>query len=360
MKIAVYAIALNEEKHVERWLASVKDADHVVFCDTGSTDVTRRIFFEESHNPALIDSDCSFFGYDISIRPFRFDHARNAALALVPEDIDVCIALDMDEVLLPGWRAAIEENWKPDTTRLTYGFDLDKGRRMVGFRIHARHAYDWKYPCHEALIAKRGVQEKIAHCNTDLIAHKPDDSKPRRYLPMLIDAVKEFPDDARMAFYLGREHKFACQWQDAIKQMQRYLDLDPYFKEQRAEAMRYIGECLERLNEGEHQAASWYMRACIESPDERVNWLAFADHRRRERDWTGGLWGVQNALRCPEQPGVGTYDPYLLRVGPYDIGGVCAFYAGQKEQAALWMRTALELDPGNLRLRQNLSFVTPS
>jgi len=29
MKIAVYTIALNEEKHVQRWYESVKDADYI-------------------------------------------------------------------------------------------------------------------------------------------------------------------------------------------------------------------------------------------------------------------------------------------------------------------------------------------
>ena len=41
MKIAVYTIALNEEKHVKRWFESAKDADLLLIADTGSTDKTR-------------------------------------------------------------------------------------------------------------------------------------------------------------------------------------------------------------------------------------------------------------------------------------------------------------------------------
>ena len=40
MKIAVYAIAKNEEKHLARWQEVCKEADHVVLLDTGSTDNT--------------------------------------------------------------------------------------------------------------------------------------------------------------------------------------------------------------------------------------------------------------------------------------------------------------------------------
>ena len=39
-KICVYAIAKNEEKFVDRWFDSVKEADYVVVLDTGSTDNT--------------------------------------------------------------------------------------------------------------------------------------------------------------------------------------------------------------------------------------------------------------------------------------------------------------------------------
>ena len=40
MKIAVYCIALNEEKFVESWYNSAKDADYLLIADTGSTDCT--------------------------------------------------------------------------------------------------------------------------------------------------------------------------------------------------------------------------------------------------------------------------------------------------------------------------------
>jgi len=35
-RIGVYAIALNEEKFVERWFESVKTADHILLADTGT------------------------------------------------------------------------------------------------------------------------------------------------------------------------------------------------------------------------------------------------------------------------------------------------------------------------------------
>ena len=39
-KICVYAIAKNEEKFVERWVNSMKEADEIYVLDTGSSDNT--------------------------------------------------------------------------------------------------------------------------------------------------------------------------------------------------------------------------------------------------------------------------------------------------------------------------------
>ncbi len=74
MKIAVYTIALNEEKFVERWYNSVKDADYLLIADTGSTDRTVEIAKSLGINV-----------YNISIKPWRFDVARNTARSLLPD-----------------------------------------------------------------------------------------------------------------------------------------------------------------------------------------------------------------------------------------------------------------------------------
>ena len=39
-KIVVYAISKNEEKFVDRWVASMNEADEIYVLDTGSTDNT--------------------------------------------------------------------------------------------------------------------------------------------------------------------------------------------------------------------------------------------------------------------------------------------------------------------------------
>ncbi|MFZ4600543.1 MAG: glycosyl transferase family 2, partial [Terrimicrobiaceae bacterium] len=71
MRIAVYAISKNEEQFVERFCKSAEDADLVMIADTGSTDDTVGLARELG---ATVNRIC--------ITPWRFDKARDAALAL--------------------------------------------------------------------------------------------------------------------------------------------------------------------------------------------------------------------------------------------------------------------------------------
>ena len=43
MKVAAYCVALNEEKHVERWVETTAGADYRLVCDTGSRRNCRKI-----------------------------------------------------------------------------------------------------------------------------------------------------------------------------------------------------------------------------------------------------------------------------------------------------------------------------
>jgi glycosyltransferase involved in cell wall biosynthesis len=133
-KIAVYALALDEEGHADRFLESCDKADCVVVADTGSSDRTVEILTQRGARV-----------FPISVKPWRFDLARNAALALVPAGVDICVSLDLDEVLLPGWREALDESFAADVSRYRYDYVwkyADDGSPEIVYRhdkIHARN-----------------------------------------------------------------------------------------------------------------------------------------------------------------------------------------------------------------------------
>ena len=144
-KVVVYAISKNEEKFVDRWFNSMKEADEIYVLDTGSTDNTVKKLKEHKIKVTkkIID-------------PFRFDVARNISLNLVPKDTDICVCTDLDEVLLPGWRKTLENIWDKNTTRIAYNYNwlIEDDIPKVNFyteKIHTRNDYTWTYPVHEVL-----------------------------------------------------------------------------------------------------------------------------------------------------------------------------------------------------------------
>ena len=144
--VCVYAISRNEEKFADRWMDAMGEADRVVVLDTGSEDGTverLRARGAEVHQEV--------------ISPWRFDAARNRSLELVPEEADICVCTDLDEVFRPGWREALERAWQPGTGqaryRYTWSFNPDGSEGVVFWieKIHARHGYRWVHPVHEVL-----------------------------------------------------------------------------------------------------------------------------------------------------------------------------------------------------------------
>ena len=134
-KICVYAICKNESKFVEKWLDSMQEADYIVVLDTGSTDDTVK----------KLKSDSRVFKVkQKKINPWRFDVARNESMKLIPDDANILVCTDLDEVFEPGWAKILKENWKEDTTRAYYKYawshnELGEGENIFKYdKIHTR------------------------------------------------------------------------------------------------------------------------------------------------------------------------------------------------------------------------------
>ena len=348
MKIAVYAISKNESKFVQTFCESAKDADLILIADTGSTDNTVELAEE--------------FGatvYNISIMPWRFDKARDAALALIPADYDVCISLDLDEQLEPGWRDTIESLWKEDTTRLRYMFDWSCGIRFHSEKIHARKGYFWKHPCHEYITPNPGFAEVWAETDELLITHHPDPTKSRsQYMPLLEIAIAEDPDCPRNAFYYARELVFNKRWDEGIVALKHYLDLPTAkWAHERCYAMRLMSQCYEGL-ELLGEAFKWARRAVAECPETREPWLDLAMLCYRTGQWQECLFASEKCLSITEKQLVYTMNPECWTERPYDMASLAYWNLGMKEKAIEFCRKALEFNPEDVRLLTNLEKMT--
>jgi tetratricopeptide (TPR) repeat protein len=347
LKICVYAISKNEEQFVERFCASAKDADLIVIADTGSTD-----------NTVELARKCKATVYNICVTPWRFDHARNASLALVPRDMDICISLDLDEVLEPGWREEIERVWTNNATRLRYYFDWGSGIRFKSEKVHARHGYQWHHPCHERLIPDR-ISEVWLDTDFLLITHHPDQTKSRgQYLDLLAVSVAEDPNCPRNAFYYARELSFYNRWDEAIAACNKYLAMPgaTWFAE-RAYAYRVIAECYEKKGDPTQAEASFH-RACAESSNTREPWCGLAMLYYRQGRWLDCYAAAMRALSIKIRDYTYMDDPEAWGALPHDLASISAWHLGMREVSVEQARLAVEKKPDDLRLRSNLNFVS--
>jgi glycosyltransferase involved in cell wall biosynthesis len=347
MKIVVYAISKNESLHVKRFCEAASEADLIFVADTGSTDDTVTLL--EDHGATVAH---------ISIKPWRFDDARNAALAMLPEDFDVCVSLDLDEVLQPGWRAEIERVWTANTTRLRYGFDWGAGIVFKYEKIHARHGYRWFGSCHEYPMPDR-ITEQWAETDMLLVVHKPDANKSRgQYLDLLRVSIEEAPTEPRNAFYYARELSFHRQWNEAIVQAKRYLDLPrATWTNERCYAMRVIARCYQEMGDLT-LGLNWLRRACSEAPDTREPWCELALACYHAKRWGESYGAAKTCLSITHREKVYTVDPTVWGAQPHDLASIAAWNLGLYEEAFEHAKKAVELDPEEFRLRENLKFMS--
>ena len=349
MKIAVYAISKNEAGFVERFCASAKDADLILIADTGSTDDT-----------AERARACGATVHDICITPWRFDLARNAALALIPRDFDVCVSLDLDELLEPGWREEIERVWiKGETTRLRYMFDWGCGISFFYEKIHAKHGYLWHHPCHEYPVPDGRITEVWAQTDFLIAVHKPDPTKSRsQYMDLLELSVKEDPQCPRNAFYYARELSFNARWQESIDACKSYLLLPrATWMNERCYAYRVMGRCHSELGQFE-EAEKAFHSAAAEAPNTREPWCELAMLMYRQHRWEECFAFSMRALRIVDRLKVYTCDPAVWGAQPHDLASISAWHVGLIEVSIAQARMAVEKEPDNERLVANLDFVT--
>jgi glycosyltransferase involved in cell wall biosynthesis len=349
LKVAVYTIALNEAAHVERWARSAIDADYRIVADTGSTDDT----VERLRRAGVTV-------HNIAVRPWRFDDARNAVLALVPSEADVCLSMDMDEYLTPGWRPKLEAAWVAETTalwcqkaqRMTVDDPMPKTWAVKKF--HSRWGYRIKRPVHEALFRVVG-DEVAARCNDIIVNEVQDRTKRTRsqYLQLLELAHSEDPNDGQICFWLGREYMYANQNEHAMAKLTEYLAFaSGIWSDERAEAMRYLARMQPE------RRAYWLDKARQEAPHRREVWHDLAELFHDAADWPNLYWACTNGIGKTRTTNSYLDDRAAWGFRLYDLGAIACWQLGLMEQAVTWGTIATEHDPCNERLKSNLHFFT--
>jgi hypothetical protein len=217
--------------------------------------------------------------------------------------------------------------------------------------FHHRWGYRFKRPVHEALCYTG--EEVTRHCPDIVVYEVQDHGKEtrRQYLPLMELAHREDPDDSQICFWLGRDYMWADRHAEGAALLQRYLTLPAStWTEERSEAMRYLA----RMQPGRRM--DWLDRARIEAPHRRETWLDLAEELHGLADWPNLFWACTNGIEKTWRTGSYLDDNHCWGFRLYDLGAIAARHLNVMDRAVEWGEKALELDPGNERLKNNRDF----
>lgn len=352
-KVCVYAICKNEEKFVDRWMDSMSEADMIVVADTGSSDETVAKLKKKG---AVV--------YSIEVNPWRFDVARNISLSKVPDDMDICVCTDLDEVFLKGWRKELEKAWVPDAKMAHYMFnwslkpDGTPDTQFLYFKVHTKNDYIWAYPVHECL-KYIGVQpEKKVYADGMILNHYPDSTKSRgAYLELLETAIIETPLDDRITYYLGREYMYTGQWEQCVRTLKRHLSLSTaLWKEERCASMRWIARSYYEMNNVK-EAYEWFYNAIEEAPWMRDPYVEFAKTAYELGDWASVYIFSKKALHIKEKSKSYANLGYCWDFTPDDLAAIGSYRLGFYEEALNHAKIARKFAPEDERLQNNIVLI---
>jgi len=343
MKIGIYAACLNEAKHISVWYESCKDADVIVVADTGSTDASLSTF-KKLKIPVT----------NVCIKPWRFDTGFNIAMSLLPADCDVCIRLDFDERLQPGWREIIEDVWKPDTNRLRYTYVWNwindrPGLTWLGDRIHSRNNFIWRGATHEGLVFRSGTENIVWEPRLKIHQYPDAKAKPND-LALLQEAVRESPTDARMQAYLAREYMYREDWVNSIATYKEFLTMSSDSVER--------GIALVNLSRMDTDNRVFWLRlAQREVPGHREPLVELANHWYQTQVWDKCLESAKLALAITVHPQDYSCTAEAWGALPWDLASIAAWNLKLYLDAKHYVERATELDPTNERIQNNKKLI---
>ena len=286
--------------------------------------------------------------------------ARNLSLDMVPNDADICVCIDLDEVLEVGWRKKLEKIWNIDINRLRYNYNWsldDKNNPIVNFyieKIHTRNNYKWIHPVHEVLKYTGNGTERFITTDDITVNHYPDNNKSRsNYLPLLELSVKESPNNDRNMHYLGREYMYYGRWNECIDTLINHLNLpSATWKDERSASMRFIARLYINLKRYD-EARMWLDKAIREAPYLRDPYVERALLEYQLSNYKEVEKYAKEALKIRKHEKNYINEPFSWNHTIYDLLSISLFYQGKLEESLFYSEKALRMSPNDDRLIKN-------
>lgn len=331
----------------------MKEADGIYVLDTGSTDNSVELLRNKGVNVTVKNYET-----------FKFDEARNDSLSLVPDDADICVCTDIDEVLSENWRDYLEEIWEENTDRLRYNLNFtfdEKGNPVSTYfisKIHKKDKYNWTHQVHEVLSYIGASNENVLTTDKITISHYPDRTKDRSYyLTLLENAVKENPEDDRNMHYLGREYMYNESWNKSIDTLIKHVYLkSSTWHEEKGASMRFISRCYINLKRYD-EAEMWLKKAIEETPNMREPYIELGTLYYLIEKYEEAIKYLEEGLSIKEKSPTYINEDFAWNETPYDILSLCYYNMSNYVKSFENVAIAFNINEKDERIRNNYNLI---
>lgn len=306
--VCLNMIVKNESLVIEKCLNSVKPLiDYWVIVDTGSTDNTQEI----------VKKCMKGIPGKLYEKPWKdFAHNRNEAFALAKKKADYILLIDADEFFqysddfsLP----ALDHDFYAISTR-TLGASDAKRLGLVKTSLN----WKWEGAIHEFLNCDIPIKGEVMKgimnvCNShpDRFSGRSKDSYKTKYLrdaELLIQLLKDDPENSRYTFYLGVSFAVAEKFELAKKSYAKRILMPSKDTQETFLAIYYLGCMEEKLGEFDAALKS-FSKAYAFRPIRPEPLFRSAIVHRLKGDLFRAYQCIKHALAlpCPENEGLVSY-----------------------------------------------------
>ena len=148
------------------------------------------------------------------------------------------------------------------------------------------------------------------------------------------------------------------KWNEAIDTLIKHLSLKKAtWKDERCASMRFIARCYEKLKRYD-EAKMWLDKAILESPYLRDPYMERAILEYNLGNYEEVEKYCLLALKINTHEKTYINEVFSWNNTVYDLLSLCYFYKNDLEKAIFYLNIALEMEPDNKRLKNNLKIMT--
>lgn len=229
-KVSACIICRNEENNIQACLESIKGhVDEIVVVDTGSTDNTPEIA-KKYADVFAVYTECN----DSDGKIADFSKARNYSVSLASHDW--IWWHDADDIVInpENIRKIVEKYESYPVVQIMFPYEYSQDANGLVDCLHYRERlvypkskFSWTSPVHEVFLSHENpytdtsTEVKVSHQHK--VAKSRDPLRNFRIIKKFVDEIGE--RDARQLYYLGLEYGNIGCHNDAVRILNRYVEL---------------------------------------------------------------------------------------------------------------------------------------